>query len=69
MPRLLDGRSFHFDDCIEDGCCVECGEALEFDAEFGEDLVALVQAECCNLRYVLKPTMVVVEHWETGDEG
>ncbi len=64
MSRLVDGRSYHFDDAIEDGYCGTCGDSLEFAAEPNEDLVALVQAVCCRIRYVLKPTMVVCEHWE-----
>lgn len=67
MPRLQDGRSYHFDDATEDGYCLTCGDTLEFAAEYGEDLGALVQASCCGLRYVLKPSMVVCEHWEVDE--
>jgi hypothetical protein len=67
MPRLQDGHSYHFDDCLEDGYCVSCGDNLEFECEPTEDLGSLVQASCCGTRYVLKPAMVMVECWEVGE--
>ncbi len=69
MPKLRNGRSYHFDDCVGDGVCVACGRDLEFGSTLGVDLSDVIQARCCHLQYVLKPSMVVVEHQEVDDDN